>query len=81
MEHAAGVYKHVIFPDGIGDESSPLTEIQKAMLDVTPDCIKLLSPDGRLLNMNRAGCIALGISEGTCFGMPWLPPVTGSRAR
>src|SRR5262245_52842525 len=50
-----------------------LSELQKAMLDATPDCVKVLSPTGVLLSMNRAGCRALGVPENSEFGMPWLP--------
>lgn len=47
--------------------------MQKAMLDATPDCIKVVSVDGKLLMMNRAGCLALNVPEESEFGMPWLP--------
>lgn len=43
------------------------------MLDASADCIKILSPDGRLEHMNRAGCQALGVASETGFGMEWLP--------
>lgn len=43
------------------------------MLDASADCIKILSPDGRLEHMNRAGCQALGVTSETGFGMEWLP--------
>lgn len=42
------------------------------MLDVSVDCIKLIALDGTIVHMNKAGCQALGISEDTGFGMPWL---------
>jgi two-component sensor histidine kinase len=48
------------------------------MLDATPDCIKLLSTDGRVLSMNRAGCLALDVPEDSDFGMPWLPLLSQS---
>ncbi|WP_425645315.1 diguanylate cyclase domain-containing protein [Agrobacterium leguminum] len=47
--------------------------IQTDMLDISVDCIKLIAPDGTLVHMNRAGCQALGVPEGSLFGMPWLP--------
>jgi PAS domain S-box-containing protein len=47
--------------------------IEKAMIDASPDCIKVLSLEGNVLAMNRAGCIALGVPEDSQFGMPWLP--------
>lgn len=43
------------------------------MLDISVDCIKLIALDGTLVQMNRAGCRALGVSEDSGFGMPWLP--------
>lgn len=49
------------------------TSIQTDMLDISVDCIKLIAPDGTLVHMNRAGCQALGVPEGSLFGMPWLP--------
>lgn len=62
-----------MFP-GVAAEAEPhFSEIQKRMLDATPDCIKVLSPDGRLLAMNKAGCLALNVPEDSEFGMPWLP--------
>lgn len=45
---------------------------QAQMLDAGPDCIKLVSPGGRLLYANRAGCTALGIAADAAFGMRWL---------
>jgi PAS domain S-box-containing protein len=47
--------------------------VEKAMIDASPDCIKMLSLDGNVLAMNRAGCVALGVPEDSKFGMPWLP--------
>ncbi|MBN9596375.1 MAG: PAS domain-containing protein [Afipia sp.] len=73
METAAKIYSSIMFP-GVAAEAEPhFSEIQKRMLDATPDCIKVLSPDGRLLAMNKAGCLALNVPEDSEFGMPWLP--------
>ncbi|WP_158601944.1 diguanylate cyclase [Pararobbsia silviterrae] len=47
--------------------------MQTDMLNVSVDCIKLIAPNGTLLHMNRAGCLALGVGEDSGFGMPWLP--------
>ncbi|OLL31651.1 hypothetical protein BTH42_12045 [Burkholderia sp. SRS-W-2-2016] len=47
--------------------------MQSDMLNVSVDCIKLITPHGNLLHMNRAGCRALGVDENSGFGMPWLP--------
>ena len=46
--------------------------VQSQMLDVSVDCINLLSLDGALLHMNKAGCRAFGVPEDSGFGMPWL---------
>ncbi|BEU99703.1 PAS domain-containing protein [Novosphingobium olei] len=47
-------------------------DLRRDALDATPDCVKFLSPDGRVMHMNRAGCDALGVSPANGFGMPWL---------
>lgn len=43
------------------------------MLNISQDCIKVLTPDGRLQHMNKSGCMALGVDEHSGFGMQWLP--------
>lgn len=73
MEAAAGIYTRIMFPDAASKADPHLSDMQKAMLDATPDCIKVVSVDGKLLTMNRAGCLALNVSEDSGFGMPWLP--------
>jgi two-component sensor histidine kinase len=73
MSTAGGIYTRIISPDALSKTEPPLSDLQKAMLDATPDCIKVLSVDGRLLTMNRAGCLALNVPEDSEFGMPWLP--------
>jgi PAS domain-containing protein len=73
MERATGIYARVIFPDAFSKTDPHLSDLQKAMLDARPDCIKVLSVDGKLLTMNRAGCLALNVPEESKFGMPWLP--------
>lgn len=48
-------------------------QVHHRMLDASVDCIKLLSPEGAVEQMNRSGCVALGLGAGaTTFGMPWL---------
>ena len=43
------------------------------MLDVSVDCIKIISPDGYVSHMNKSGCLALlGQEKVTSFGMEWL---------
>lgn len=57
-------------------KENKLTEnnyIQKQMLDGSLDCIKILSLKGDILELNRAGCLSLGISAYQHkFGMSWL---------
>ena len=48
-------------------------KLQREMLDASIDCIKVIHPDGNLSTMNKAGCVALGVSEHSGFGMRWLP--------
>ncbi|MFT4117489.1 PAS domain-containing protein [Bradyrhizobium sp.] len=72
METAAGIYTSIIFPDALSKSNPQLSEIQMAMLDATPDCIKVLSTDGKLLTMNRAGRNALGVPANSKYGMEWL---------
>ncbi|WP_175885163.1 ATP-binding protein [Burkholderia sp. BCC0044] len=55
------------------DELRDRASIQSDMLNVSIDCIKLISPAGNLLHLNRAGCLALGVDEDSGFGMPRLP--------
>ena len=47
--------------------------MQKNMLDVSVDCIKLLRTDGTLIHMNKSGCEALGVDPKSGFGQRWLP--------
>lgn len=73
MEDAAGIYARIMFPDDASKPEPHLSDLRKAMLDATPDCIKVVSVDGELLAMNRAGCRALNLPENSGFGMAWLP--------
>jgi|GEM_PF-1391093 len=54
-------------------ELEELGRLHVDLLNVSIDCIKLISPDGTLLYMNKAGCEALGVPENSSFGMKWLP--------
>lgn len=45
---------------------------QTAMLNTSVDCIKVITPDGRLVDVNKSGRVALGIPEASDFGMDWL---------
>lgn len=73
MKTAAEAYTTIIFPQSTSRAEVHLSDLQKAMLDATPDCIKVVSLDGKLLKMNLAGCVALGVPADSAFGMPWLP--------
>jgi len=73
MDVAAGIYTKIIFPNAASTFDPRLSDLQKSMLDATPDCIKLISVDGNLLQMNKAGRLALSISDNSALGMPWLP--------
>lgn len=43
------------------------------MLDVSVDCIKIITPNGYVSHMNKSGCIALlGKEKVKTFGMEWL---------
>lgn len=72
MEKAAETYAKTLFPALKTASPIALPDMQNAMLDATPDCIKVLALDGTLLMMNRAGCQALNVPQHTGFGMPWL---------
>ena len=67
-------------------ELAESAHMQKNMLDVSVDCIKILNPDGTLAHMNKSGCEALGVNPDTGFGQRWLsllPPdirIKGQRA-
>ena len=68
MGEVKNIYTGMIAP------SDPrLPEPQRAMFEATPDCMKILSVDGSVLMMNRAGCLALNVPLDSEFGMPWLP--------
>lgn len=43
------------------------------MLDVSLDCIKVISLDGDLVHINKAGRLALGVSGKPSPGTRWLP--------
>ncbi len=76
MEIAATNYKNILFPQGQPANGLNLSDLQHAMLNATLDCVKVISTDGKLLTMNRAGCRALGIAQDSAFGMSWLPLLT-----
>lgn len=46
--------------------------VSTGMLDMTPDCVKVIALDGRLLHLNAAGRRALGLGGDAELGMPWL---------
>ncbi|MBC2658811.1 PAS domain-containing protein [Pseudomonas sp. MSSRFD41] len=57
---------------------STVVDIQRAMLDATPDCIKVLTPDGLLLAMSEAGCAAFQIPRAQVKGTAWIPLLPAS---
>lgn len=71
MDYASDVYAHTLLGPLL-----PKIDHRKAMLDATPDCIKIISLDGRVVLMNRAGCLALGVPLDSSFGMSWVPLLT-----
>lgn len=73
MERVTKAIKDLIFPHGLSTLPGKGLTFERAMLDASVDCIKVITVDGRLITMNRAGCIALDVPEDSAFGMPWLP--------
>lgn len=73
METVSDAYARLLSLDEHPGAAPLFSDVQKMMLDATPDCIKVLSPKGKVSTMNRAGCVALGVQEGSGFGMDWLP--------
>ncbi|WP_437881508.1 sensor histidine kinase [Pseudomonas sp. LRF_L74] len=60
-----------------GCSRTAVSKFEEAMLAATPDCIKVITPDGVLLAINAAGRVALGLTTRTAEGTPWislLPP-------
>ncbi|AXQ22394.1 bifunctional diguanylate cyclase/phosphodiesterase [Acinetobacter wuhouensis] len=54
-------------------ETSESLRANTDMLDVSVDCIKIITPDGFVSHMNKSGCIALlGKEKVKTFGMEWL---------
>lgn len=51
------ITKHVVSYQELEAKS----DLQTSMLDASADCIKLIRPDGVLLQLNRSGCVALGV--------------------
>jgi PAS domain S-box-containing protein len=47
-------------------------EFNRSLMDSTPDCVKVLDLDGRLLHMNTPGLCAMEIEDfGSVFGQQW----------
>lgn len=54
-------------------ETADMLRANTDMLDVSVDCIKIISPKGVVSHMNRSGCMALlGKERVRHFGMEWL---------
>ncbi|POA59625.1 PAS domain S-box protein [Pseudomonas sp. FW507-12TSA] len=58
---------------GIPGMQLTVADIQRAMLDASCDCIHVLTPDGVLLAMSEAGCVAFQISQAQVRGTAWVP--------
>ena len=52
----------VVMCDILKGELAESAHMQKNMLDVSVDCIKILRTDGTLIHMNQSGCDALGVA-------------------
>nr|WP_282567834.1 PAS domain-containing protein [Devosia sp. MC521] len=53
--------------------------MQTQMLDISVDCIKLITPDGMVLHMNKSGCRALGCQKAhplECLGWIFCPTMS-----
>ena len=54
-------------------ETTEALKANRDMLDASLDCIKIITPDGELSHMNKAGCQALlGKPDVQQFGMSWV---------
>lgn len=54
-------------------ETNEVLKANTDMLDVSVDCIKIITPQGQVSHMNKSGCIALlGKEKVKHFGMEWL---------
>jgi len=70
MPSATGISVHPepAFPD-FGQLSA---EFARSVVDSSPDCIKVLDLDGRLLSMNQAGCRQMEIDDfASCASKMW----------
>lgn len=77
--YAKKFYDWTITCTDIHDRASLLRETSESlkantdMLDVSVDCIKIITPGGHVSHMNKSGCIALlGKEKVKTFGMEWL---------
>lgn len=52
--------------------SNPSLDLHEAILDATPDCTKVMTPEGLLIQMSKSGCVALGIPEAQVAGIAWV---------
>lgn len=59
MKTVTGFHEKTVFSGDPSVEVPPVAVLQALMLDATKDCIKILSPQGKIMTMNKAGCIAL----------------------
>jgi PAS domain S-box-containing protein len=48
-------------------------EFAASVIDSSPDCIKVLDLEGRLLSMNKAGCMQMEVDDfALCINQPWI---------
>lgn len=73
MDQIADTFSAMLRPAITPDSRIQVDPSQSSLLDGCEDCIKVISPSGDVLHMNKAGCDALGISADGGFGMPWVP--------
>lgn len=73
MDEVASAFRALLEPAITPDSRLTVASNERHLLDVCIDCIKVITPDGILLHMNKAGCDALGVSPDSGFGMPWVP--------
>jgi PAS domain S-box-containing protein len=58
---------------GIRTAELPQTsDLHQAMLDASPDCIKVLTPEGLLIALSKSGCHALGLKPSEVSGVAWI---------
>lgn len=73
MDQIADTFSAMLRPAITPDSRILVDPKESSLLDGCEDCIKVISPAGTLMHMNKAGCDALGVPADGGFGMPWVP--------